>query len=174
MGLRHCVVNQITLCYFVPMDVESAQALAVEYYRTDRQWYPGALERLVDAFLRDVGDDDWCSKFPNFTDGVLFDLSEAEPDQFNGHGTAYIIGNKDHVEPISVQMRFNPTVTEVTEATIKFGIGTTKTSRPGSPTTKTLVQSVLAKATSTRPKFDFEWKYEFRLLDGKWSSERAD
>ena len=92
----------------VSMDIDNAQVLVAEQYRTDTEAYLSALEPLIDALLQDAGDDDWCSKFPNFIDGVLFELSEAQPDHFTGHGIAYILGNKDHVEPVSVKMRFSP------------------------------------------------------------------
>ena len=103
------------------MQILKAQAAVAEYRCTDKLTFLGAIGRLVDALMYSSGDEEWCGKFPPYVDGVLFEIEESRSDYFLGRGTA-VIGQEGYVEPISVELWFNPISNKMTTATILFGM----------------------------------------------------
>ena len=156
------------------MDILSAQtAIAQEHCAGDR-FFSGAVGRLVDALMRDVGDGDWSGKFPNSVDGVIFETETCQADAFIGHGMVYVIGNECYLEPISAEFSFDPIKIGMIGGIIRFGMMNSERPRPGSSIARKIVQSVLAKASSSRPTISFDWRYEFSLIDREWLNSTSD
>lgn len=153
------------------MEISGAQAAVGEHYSTDDQIFLAALGRLVDALMRNVGDDEWCGKSQSVTDGMVFGYEESRSDYFVGQGVAFVLGNRDYIEPVSLEIWFNPDSKEMTRATILFGMLDLTEFGSGSRAASNLAQYVVIKARSGKPKVDFDWKYKFGLVDGTWSNE---
>ena len=152
------------------MQVSDAQASVEKFYHSDKPMFLSALERRIDALAIDAGDEGWCGKFPQFTDGVLFEFENSRPDRFIGYGIA-VIGPMQNVEPISVEFKFDPILRKMTAATVNFMMLNSTRPEFGSRDAKKVVKSVLAMALSATPKIDFEWKLKFTLANSVWSSE---
>ena len=152
------------------MSVSRFQTIVAECYRADKEFFASAIGRLIDALLFDAGDEDWYSKFPNYIDGVLFDFDRHDTDFFTGYGLA-IIGHKQYVEPLLVELWFDPLADAMTRATLCFGMKNSSKPPHRSSEAKKVAQSVMAMVNSSRPKIEFEWRHEFELANGEWSNK---
>lgn len=156
------------------MQVSEAQRAVTKYHYAEKVDFLGAVERLLDALMIASGDDEWCGKFPPYTDGVLFEFEESRPDYFVGQGLAIIgLTLKQYFEPISAEFLFDAISMEMTGGTIFFGMANSPKSSYGSPDAKKISQSAWAKANSARPKVEFDWTHTFRLADGEWVFDRG-
>ena len=157
------------------MQISELQTFIARDYGTGKHMFLAGIGRLVDALMRGSGDAVWSGRFPPYVDGVLFEFEDSRPDYFSGQGVAVVgLEQEQYVEPIAVEFWFSPDPMTMTKATIRFGM--TNSTKPGygSAEAQKLAKSVLARAISARPKVQFDWKHEFRLADGEWSSSMAN
>jgi len=161
--IRCLAAARVEIAYTRRMKINDAEATVIEHWGNFDREFARATEELFQALLWAFNVDSGPSS--RCTDGLLPEYEEKLPEAY--FGTAVLVFLPDQsVEPVSLDISFDPKVRRLGAAQIQFGWRDWNAAIFGDSR-----HSKMAGSLASMPRLERHWRWTFTRLEGVWTAQ---